>query len=171
MILSNQVKCLKCGDTPFSAHRHDFKYCKCGHVAIDGGMSYCKRVSKDLSLVEDLSIEWEDDLVHKLDEALEWAENTGRNNLGVICALARVFRDAGYEIKKKPFEKVLTREEANLIIAEVFMDQAKGSPERLGQALYNKTPLGKLPQPYPELFHSKHDADALELYLSNVVED
>ncbi len=44
MILSNQVECLKCGDKPFSAHRHDFKYCKCEKVAVDGGMDYLKRM-------------------------------------------------------------------------------------------------------------------------------
>lgn len=36
----NKIKCLKCGDEIESKYRHDFKYCKCGAVAIDGGNDY-----------------------------------------------------------------------------------------------------------------------------------
>jgi hypothetical protein len=35
--LSAQIKCLKCGDIIVSEHRHDFKYCSCKNVFIDGG--------------------------------------------------------------------------------------------------------------------------------------
>lgn len=31
------IKCLVCGDEIYSAHRRDFKRCKCKRVAIDGG--------------------------------------------------------------------------------------------------------------------------------------
>lgn len=38
------VKCLRCGDIVYSRSRHDFRWCSCESVAIDGGQgnSYCK---------------------------------------------------------------------------------------------------------------------------------
>ena len=42
-IIVNKIKCNKCGDIIESTHRHDFKYCKCGAVAVDGGKSYLRR--------------------------------------------------------------------------------------------------------------------------------
>jgi len=39
----NKIKCNKCGDIIESTHRYDFKYCKCGTVAVDGGKDYLKR--------------------------------------------------------------------------------------------------------------------------------
>ena len=44
MIKVNKIKCLKCGDIIESKHRHDFKFCSCGAVAIDGGKDYLKRL-------------------------------------------------------------------------------------------------------------------------------
>ena len=54
-IIQNQVECLKCGDRPFSAHRHDYRECKCGAIAVDGGLEYLRRVG-DLSSFKELSI-------------------------------------------------------------------------------------------------------------------
>ena len=42
-ILKNKIRCNKCGDEIESTHRHDFKFCKCGAVAVDGGMDYLRR--------------------------------------------------------------------------------------------------------------------------------
>lgn len=42
-IISNQVTCHKCGDTIWSAHRHDYKSCRCGNISVDGGCSYARR--------------------------------------------------------------------------------------------------------------------------------
>ena len=42
-IISNKVKCNKCGDIIESAYTHDFKWCSCRNVAVDGGYSYLKR--------------------------------------------------------------------------------------------------------------------------------
>jgi tRNA(Ile2) C34 agmatinyltransferase TiaS len=39
----NAAKCLKCGDEIESKHQHDFKYCKCGSVFVDGGLAYTRR--------------------------------------------------------------------------------------------------------------------------------
>ncbi len=95
MILSNQIKCLNCGDEPFSAHRHDFRYCECGTVAVDGGMEYLKR-SGLVGHFEEMSILMDDELVVKLSECM----TDKQNNLGKVCAIARTLRDNGYEITR-----------------------------------------------------------------------
>lgn len=42
-IKRNKIKCLSCGDIIESTHVHDYKRCKCGKVAVDGGTEYLKR--------------------------------------------------------------------------------------------------------------------------------
>jgi hypothetical protein len=37
-----------------SAHRHDFRTCACGKIAVDGGRDYRRRVG-DPALIEELS--------------------------------------------------------------------------------------------------------------------
>ena len=34
------VKCPECGDLIYSRARHDFRYCSCGEIAIDGISDY-----------------------------------------------------------------------------------------------------------------------------------
>lgn len=58
-ILRNSVKCLKCGTEIESKHRHDFVWCSCRAVAVDGGHDYLKRMGnfndvEDTSITEDL---------------------------------------------------------------------------------------------------------------------
>lgn len=36
------IHCLKCDEVIYSKYRHDFHYCTCGSVAIDGGRDYTK---------------------------------------------------------------------------------------------------------------------------------
>lgn len=70
MILSNQVRCHKCSDTPFSAHRHDFKSCACGAIAVDGGMSYLRRVGA-VRAYDDMSIEFPTETCDKVITAVD----------------------------------------------------------------------------------------------------
>ena len=42
-IVKNAIKCNFCGDVIESTHVHDFKYCSCGKVAVDGGHDYLRR--------------------------------------------------------------------------------------------------------------------------------
>lgn len=42
-IIKNCIRCKYCGDIIESKSTHDFKFCSCGKVAIDGGHSYLKR--------------------------------------------------------------------------------------------------------------------------------
>ena len=46
IIKANKIKCKKCNDIIESTHRYDFKFCKCGRVAVDGGHDYLRRLGK-----------------------------------------------------------------------------------------------------------------------------
>jgi tRNA(Ile2) C34 agmatinyltransferase TiaS len=46
VVVKNKAQCKLCGDVIESVHRHDFKWCKCGEIAVDGGKSYIKRAAK-----------------------------------------------------------------------------------------------------------------------------
>lgn len=63
-IFVNKLKCKLCGDIIESKYTHDFKWCKCGSVFIDGGHEYLRRgYPPDMKLedaIEELS-EWETD--------------------------------------------------------------------------------------------------------------
>lgn len=57
-MIRNIIKCKHCNDIIESRHRHDFKWCKCEKVAVDGGTSYGKRMFPELPMedhIEDLS--------------------------------------------------------------------------------------------------------------------
>lgn len=51
-ILVNKIRCKKCGDIIESKSVHDFKFCKCKSVAVDGGCDYLRRLGRPE--------EWED---------------------------------------------------------------------------------------------------------------
>ena len=52
MILQNEAQCRKCNDIIWSAHRHDFKTCKCGAISVDGGMDYIRRVGNPEDIID-----------------------------------------------------------------------------------------------------------------------
>jgi len=92
MILQNQIRCKKCGDEPYSAHRHDYKSCKCGEVAVDGGMEYLRRVGNVRDGYEELSYSMDDNIVKECIEAVKWSKDTGRNELGTVLAVLRALK-------------------------------------------------------------------------------
>lgn len=58
MIVRNSAKCLDCGDEIESTSRHDFRFCSCENIAVDGGKDYIRRVFyndnwEDTSITED----------------------------------------------------------------------------------------------------------------------
>ena len=55
-IQKNKARCRKCGDTIESLYRHDFKWCSCKAIFIDGGLDYLRR-GGDFVTLEELS-EW-----------------------------------------------------------------------------------------------------------------
>lgn len=42
-IIVNKIRCMKCGSVIESNSVYDFKFCKCGAVAVDGGHEYLRR--------------------------------------------------------------------------------------------------------------------------------
>ena len=42
-IITNKIRCKKCNCIIESTYRHDFKFCQCGAVAVDGGKDYLRR--------------------------------------------------------------------------------------------------------------------------------
>lgn len=59
-IISNKIKCKKCGDIIESKSINDYKKCSCGAVAVDGGKDYLKRIGnendyEELSIIKNVS--------------------------------------------------------------------------------------------------------------------
>lgn len=59
VIIVNRIKFNNCGEIIESQHRHDFKYCSCKIVAVDGGKDYLRRLGKkedftELSIIKKL---------------------------------------------------------------------------------------------------------------------
>lgn len=98
VIVSNQVECLLCGDKPYSAHRHDFKYCKCGNIAVDGGCDYLRRVGS-IENYKEMSISIPESILNNIINAADEMINTGRNTRGVIYGVLRQLRDEGLLLK------------------------------------------------------------------------
>lgn len=48
----NRILCNKCLDVIESKSRHDFIWCSCGSVAVDGGMDYMKRCGNSIDMFE-----------------------------------------------------------------------------------------------------------------------
>ena len=94
MILQNAAVCKKCGDDVWSIHRHDYRVCHCGAIAVDGGTAYLRRVG-DLDVFEDRSIVVPDEMKEELKAAVAWAKETGRNDLGTALAVIRVLQKRG----------------------------------------------------------------------------
>lgn len=66
-VFLNQAKCLKCGDVITSSHRHDFVWCSCKSVAVDGGSAYSKRVFNKRDEWEEMSILYEQDVASSIE--------------------------------------------------------------------------------------------------------
>lgn len=63
-IIKNAARCKHCGDIIESTHVHDFKWCSCQTVAVDGGHYYLKRSFKnspddfeDMSEYEEIEVD------------------------------------------------------------------------------------------------------------------
>ena len=51
-ILVNKIQCKKCNDIIESKHVHDFKWCTCKSIAVDGGLEYIRRVGNLEDIIE-----------------------------------------------------------------------------------------------------------------------
>ena len=57
-IKQNKIQCTHCNDIIESTHVHDFKYCSCKKVAVDGGKEYLRRLYHTMTDYLELS-KWE----------------------------------------------------------------------------------------------------------------
>lgn len=86
-IVSNSLTCGYCDDSIYSAHVHDFVTCKCGKSSVDGGQEYIRRVGD--GTWTNTSIVMEENIVMACKEAIEWANENGKNALGAALAVLR----------------------------------------------------------------------------------
>lgn len=70
LIAVTGIVCQKCKEFIYSRSRHDFRYCKCGAVAIDGGRDYLRIIGErsdwETELREVVEGEGDDDYVKRL---------------------------------------------------------------------------------------------------------
>ena len=52
VIISNKIQCNKCKQIIESIHTHDYKFCKCDTVGVDGGKDYLRRMGKSSEYTE-----------------------------------------------------------------------------------------------------------------------
>lgn len=51
-LVYNAVKCLDCGETIVSYHRHDYKTCSCDNAMVDGGTAYTRYGGKNIEKID-----------------------------------------------------------------------------------------------------------------------
>ena len=51
-ILVNTIHCKKCKDIIESKHVHDFQWCSCKSIAVDGGLEYLRRIGNLEDIIE-----------------------------------------------------------------------------------------------------------------------
>lgn len=92
-IVSNRIQCNLCGDLIFSKHRHDYRTCKCGACAVDGGNSYFKRTGTEY---EDKSIVISDELFEQLLKSVTNSIESRKTPLGIVYDLIRELYDNNF---------------------------------------------------------------------------
>lgn len=91
-IVQNAAHCMKCQDFIVSKHRHDFVSCQCGAIFVDGGQEYLRR-GGEMDHFADCSWSIPEDAYNDCAEAVEEAEETGRNKFGIANAVLRKLRE------------------------------------------------------------------------------
>lgn len=73
------LKCKKCEAIIYSRARHDFHWCPCGNLAVDGGRDYMKISFKEPDSYEQVEVEVKADAQKLYDD---W--NLNKNKFGTI---------------------------------------------------------------------------------------
>lgn len=76
------IVCSNCKEQVFSRTRHDYRFCSCGSVGIDGGRSYTK-ISWDTSKLANQP-EIKEITIKQTNEQLYKDWNTQTNKYGII---------------------------------------------------------------------------------------
>ena len=64
-ILVNKIQCKKCKDIIESKYVHDFKWCSCKNIAVDGGLEYLRRVGNLEDIIELSEFEMKQEVVYE----------------------------------------------------------------------------------------------------------
>lgn len=91
-IIQNEAQCMKCGKIIVSKHVHDFVECICGAIFVDGGMEYLRRGGNPEDFV-DRSLLMDKDALFECIDAVKYAEENGKNELGIVLSVIRILRD------------------------------------------------------------------------------
>ncbi len=91
-IIQNEAQCMKCGDIIVSKHVHDFVQCRCNAIFVDGGMEYLRRGGEEEDFV-DRSLIMDKDALTECVDAVRYAEENDKNELGVVLSVIRILRD------------------------------------------------------------------------------
>lgn len=118
-IISNKIKCKKCGDIIESKHVHDFKMCKCGAVGVDGGHDYLRRLG-NLDDWEGLS-----EVAEEPDLTLEEFQAKLKRQQSVDKALAILL--TATDGVNKPFQDALDE----YVAGEITLDELEARIDNL----------------------------------------
>ena len=93
LIMHNKIQCRKCGDIIESYTRHDFKFCECESVAVDGGKDYLSRSGEyknwtELSVVEEVLILDDSDCIEEGDKLKKILYNRRIEDLRLFAIIA-----------------------------------------------------------------------------------
>jgi hypothetical protein len=89
-ILVNMAKCRKCEEIIVSTHRHDFRYCKCGAISVDGGTAYLKRSFTNFSDIIEMSEHEEYER-----EEFDWETKRREQDMDLKIHLIKTARESG----------------------------------------------------------------------------
>ena len=118
-IITNKIKCKKCGDVIESEYTHDFKMCKCGAVGVDGGHAYLRRQGNP-ALWEELS-----ETMEEPDLTLEEFQAKLKRQQSVDKALAILL--TATDGVNKPFQDALDE----YVAGEITLDELEARVDNL----------------------------------------
>ena len=64
-ILVNKIQCKKCKDIIESKNVHDFKWCTCKSIAVDGGLEYLRRIGNLEDIIELSKFDMKQEVVYE----------------------------------------------------------------------------------------------------------
>lgn len=64
-ILVNKIQCKKCNDIIELKDLHDFKWCACKSIAVDGGLEYIRRVGNLEDIIELSEFEMKEEVINE----------------------------------------------------------------------------------------------------------
>lgn len=91
-IVQNEIQCRLCNSIIYSAHRHDYRSCRCGAVAVDGGMDYLRRVGDPENIIE-RAFYLDETVITNITAAVTWGKDNNRNDYGIALAVFRALRN------------------------------------------------------------------------------